>query len=143
LPSRGRRVGADIFERARSIVPLDLIGMGASAVGGRDEITRTELPQFLAPYRFFFHPVRWTSFGMALCEAMMIGMPIVGLATTEMPTVLENGRSGIVHTDPERLIDGARELVADRRLAARLGAAARGIARERFSIERFTRYWDR
>jgi glycosyltransferase involved in cell wall biosynthesis len=142
LPTRGRRLGADIFERARAVVPLDLIGMGALAVGGRDEIPRTALPGFSAPYRFFFHPVRYTSFGMALCEAMMIGMPVVGLATTEMPTVLENGRSGIVDTNPERLIEGARELLADRGLAARLGAAAREIALERFSIARFTREWD-
>ena len=79
---------------------------------------------------------------MALCEAMMIGMPVVGLATTELPTVLENGRSGIVHTNPERLIEGARELLKDRSLAARLGAAAREIALERFSIARFTRDWE-
>jgi glycosyltransferase involved in cell wall biosynthesis len=77
-----------------------------------------------------------------VCEAMMIGMPIVALATTEMPTVLENGRSGIIDTDPERLIEGARRLLVDPQAARRLGSAAREIARERFAIERFVRDWN-
>jgi hypothetical protein len=59
-----------------------------------------------------------------------------------MPTVLENGRSGIVHTDPDVLIEGARELLRDRDLAARLGAAGRAIAVERFGIDRFVRDWN-
>ena len=62
---------------------------------------------------------------MAVCEAMMIGMPVVALATTEMPTVLEDGRSGIVHTDPDHLIEGAAELIRDHALAARDGEAGR------------------
>jgi hypothetical protein len=142
LGTRGRRIGKDIFEGARTAVPMDLVGMRSAEVGGLGEVLRADLPAFSARYRFFFHPARYTSFGMAVCEAMMIGMPVVALATTEMPTVLENGRSGIIHTDPARLIEGARELVRDHRLASRLGAAGQAIARERFSIARFARQWD-
>jgi glycosyltransferase involved in cell wall biosynthesis len=143
LGTRGRRVGRDIYERARSVVPIDLIGMRTAEYGGLGEVKRADLPAFAARYRFFFHPVRYTSFGMAVCEAMMIGMPVVALATTEMPTVLQHGRSGIVHTDPDRLIEGAGELLRDHGLAARLGEAGRAIAQERFSIARFTADWDR
>jgi hypothetical protein len=143
MGTRGRRLGQDIFERARRALPLDLVGMRTEGFGGLGEVLRTDLPAFSARYRFFFHPVRYTSFGMAVCEAMMLGMPIVALATTEMPTVIEDGRSGVVHTDPERLVEGARELIRDRSLAARLGAAGREIARERFSMNRFAADWDR
>jgi glycosyltransferase involved in cell wall biosynthesis len=142
LASRGRRLGADLVSHARRSLPLDVVGMGAEAVGGIGEVRRVDLPAFSSRYRFFFHPVRYTSFGMAVCEAMMIGMPIVALATTEMPTVLEDGRSGIINTDPDRLIDGARQLLVDPHAARRLGAAAREIARERFSIDRFVRDWN-
>jgi len=131
----------DLVRHARRSLPLDVVGIGAEAVGGIGEVRRADLPAFSARYRFFFHPVRYTSFGMAVCEAMMIGMPIVALATTEMPTVLENGRSGIIHTDPERLIEGARQLLVDPHEARRLGAAGREIARERFAIDRFVRDW--
>jgi NAD(P)-dependent dehydrogenase (short-subunit alcohol dehydrogenase family) len=34
---------------------------------------------FLVPVK----PVRYTSLGLAVCEAMMLGLPIIGLATTE------------------------------------------------------------
>jgi hypothetical protein len=143
LATRGRRLGADLFLAAREDVPLDLVGMHAEVLGGIGEVHRTELPAFSARYRFFFNPIRYTSLGLAFIEAMMIGMPIVGLATTEMPTVIENGRSGIIDTEPERLFEGARELLRDHEYARRLGAAGREIARERFGIERFARDWDR
>lgn len=143
IGSRGRRIGRDVYDRMRARVPLDLVGMGSREHGGLGEVRRTDLPAFSARYRFFFHPVRYTSFGMAVCEAMMIGLPVVSLATTEMPSVLEDGRSGVIGTDPEHLIEGAAELLRDHGLAARLGAAGQAIARERFSIDRFAADWDR
>jgi hypothetical protein len=143
LGTRGRRLGFDIVERARERLPLDVIGMRTETIGGLGEVPRTELPRFSAPYRFFFHPVRYTSLGMAVCEAMMLGMPVVALATTEMPTVIRHGHSGVIDTDPERLIAGAHGLLTDHAYAARLGAAGAMLARERFSIDRFRIAWDR
>lgn len=35
---------------------------------------------------------------------MAIGMPVVGLATTELVTVIDNGVSGWIDTDVNRLI---------------------------------------
>lgn len=142
LRSRGRRLGRDLFEQARAEIPLDLVGMDAESIGGLGEVRRDELPAFEARYRFFFHPIRYTSFGMAVCEAMMVGLPIVGLATTEMPTVVVDGDAGFVSTDPARLIDGMRTLLREPALARRMGARGREIAMERFSIERFVRDWN-
>lgn len=142
LASRGRRLGRDVYERVREDVPLDLVGMDAASLGGLGEVAPRELPAFESRYRFFFNPIRYTSLGLAVCEAMTIGMPVVGLATTEMPTVVEDGVSGFVDTSVPRLVDRMRELLADPALAARLGDRARAIALERFSIERFARDWD-
>ena len=143
LARRGRRLGADVFERVRVDIPLDLVGMEAHAAGGIGEVAPTELAAFEARYRFFFNPIRYTSLGLAVCEAMMLGMPIVGLATTEMTTVVENGVSGFVDTDMSRLVDHMRELLAFPAEAKRLGEGARRVALERFSIDRFTRDWNR
>jgi glycosyltransferase involved in cell wall biosynthesis len=143
LARRGRRLGADVFAAMREELPLDLVGMGAEELGGRGEIPPMELARFEASYRFFLHPVRWTSLGLALCEAMMIGMPIVGLATTELVTVVENGVSGFIDTDPARLTDAARFLLGDHDAARQLGAAGQRIARARFGIERFIADWHR
>jgi len=143
MRKRGRRLGADIFARARAQVPLDLVGMGWEEVaGGIGEVPHHDLPRFTGRYRFFFNPIRYTSLGLAVCEAMMLGMPIIGLATTEMVMVVENGLSGYLDTDPARLIERMKELVADPAEARRLGEGARRYARERFAIERFIRDWD-
>jgi glycosyltransferase involved in cell wall biosynthesis len=141
LGRRGRRLGLDVFERVREQVPIDLVGMGSSELGGLGEIPPPELPAFLARYRFFFHPVRYTSLGLAVCEAMTIGLPVVGLATTELPTVVTNGVDGYVDTDVRRLVTVMQQLVDDRSLAARLGTAARNSARTRFGIDDFATDW--
>jgi Glycosyl transferases group 1 len=139
---RGRRLGADIFSRVRQEVPLDLVGMGWEEVGGIGEIRHHELPAFMARYRFFFNPIRYTSLGLAVCEAMMIGMPIVGLATTEMVTTVEDGVSGYLDTDVGRLVNCMRRLLADPEEARMLGEEARCRAQQRFNIERFIRDWN-
>lgn len=142
LRQRGRRLGSDVFQWSRARVPLDLVGMDAEALGGIGEVFPPDLPRFAARYRFFFNPIRWTSLGLAVIEAMMVGLPVVGLATTELPAVIENGVSGFVDTDAAKLVGPMRELIADPGLARRLGENARQYARERFGIERFTRDWE-
>lgn len=143
LRSRGRRLGADVFERVRSAgVPLDLVGMDARSMGGLGEVPPAELAEFIAPYRFFFNPIRYTSLGLSVCEAMTLGMPVVGLATTEMATTVENGVSGYVDNDVDVLVERMRGLLADPSLAARLGEGARAYARRVFSLERFVSDWD-
>lgn len=143
LARRGRRLGADVFDRARRAVPLDLIGMFAEEAGGIGEVPLAQLPAFAARYRFFFHPIRYTSLGLALIEAMMIGMPIVGLATTELPTIIRNGENGFIATDQAELHAAMQRLIADQGEARALGAAARATALERFGIQRFAADWDR
>jgi len=139
LKKRGRRLGADVFLQAQRSVPLDLVGMDAESLGGLGEVPHANLPEFQANYRFFF---RYTSLGLAVCEAMMLGLPIVGLATTELATVIENGISGYIDTNLDILIEQMQELIANPEKARRLGQGAQAVARSRFSIQRFTQQWD-
>lgn len=142
LKSRGRRLGADIFEQVRTQVPLDLVGMKSELLDGLGEISHQDLHQFTAQYRFFFNPIRYTSLGLAICEAMMLGMPIIGLATTELSTVIENGISGYVDTNVNGLIDYMQMLLQAPEEAQRLSRGARRVAQERFHIQRFIRDWN-
>lgn len=142
LAQRGRRVGADVFARVREQVPLDLIGMASRDCGGLGEVDHAELSPFCARYRFLFNPIRYTSLGLAVIEAMMIGLPVVGLATTELATVIEDGVSGYIDTDVDRLVACMQDLLADATLAARLGRGARRRACERFHIGRFIADWN-
>jgi len=141
LHSRGRRLGADLFRDVSTIVPLELAGMEAKQLGGVGEVGHLALPGFMARHRFFFHPIRYTSLGLALIEAMMCGVPIVGLATTELVTVIRNGIDGLIDTRVEALVDGMQRLLKDRELAAEIGEAGRRRAVERFGIGRFVDDW--
>lgn len=142
IMKRGRRLGGDVFQQAKESVPLDLVGMGAKEAGGIGEVQHAQLPAFAAQYRFFFNPIRYTSLGLAVIEAMMIGMPVVAVATTEMATVVDNGVSGYISNDIPTLVARMQELIADPAHARKLGEESRRYACERFHIERFVRDWD-
>lgn len=142
LQRRGRIAGADIFEQVRAQVPLTLAGMGSEALGGLGDIPYRELHQRMAEYRALFSPMRYTSLPLAVIEALTIGMPVVALATTELPTVIEHGVTGFVSCDVAALIGYLQAVLDDADLARRIGANARAMARERFGLERFRRDWN-
>ena len=141
IDRRGRRLGADVFEQVRQQVPLTLVGMGATRMDGAGEVPNDRLPPVMAEHRFFFNPIRYTSLGLAVIEAMMVGVPVVGLATTELVTVLHNGVNGLIDTRVDRLVDGMRHLLDDHADARRMGELGRRTALERFHIERFVGDW--
>lgn len=141
LPGRGRLLGFDVFEKIRQIVPVDLVGMGAEDYG-IGEVLHPDLPAFLSRYRFFFNPIRYTSLGLAVCEAMMLGLPVVGLATTELAVTIKNGFSGFIHTDINYLIGQMKYLLENPGIAAEMGENAKQTALAKFNIKRFTAEWE-
>jgi hypothetical protein len=142
LGRRGRRLGPDVFRQVAGEVPLDLAGMNSDEFPqGIGDIALAELHRRLVDYRFFLNPIRYTSLGLAVCEAMALGLPVLGLATTEMSVAVENGVSGYVETDVDRLITHAHRLLQDPAEAAALSEGARKRAAERFGIDRFVRDW--
>lgn len=141
IVKRGRRLGYDVFEKVRKHIPLDIVGMFSEDAGGLGEINNRQLSSFIAQYRFFFNPIRYTSLGLSVCEAMMTGVPVVGLATTEMAVTIENDVSGYVHTDVDFLIDKMQMLLDNHDKAVELGRGAKKAANERFNIERFKTDW--
>jgi glycosyltransferase involved in cell wall biosynthesis len=141
LYQRGRKLGADIFTEVSKRIPLDLVGMGTKEYGGLGEILHPQLPGFIAKYRFFFNPIRYTSLGLAVIEAMMTGIPVVALATTEYVTMIRNHETGFIHTDIDFLVQKMELLLANKEWAAKIGAEGKKYAEERFSLIRFTEEW--
>lgn len=146
---RGRITGTDLLARFSDAAPLDVFGMGTDGLG--DELGAAvrgcgDLPQHrmhaeLARRRAYLHPLRWTSLGLSLLEAMQLGMPVVALATTEAAEAVPPA-AGVCSTDPERLGRALRELVADPDLARARGLAAREHALARYGLARFLESWD-
>jgi Glycosyl transferases group 1 len=148
---RGRITGTDLLPRFARAVPLDVFGIGTAGLdaalgtGGRVRC-RGDLPQHrmhaeMARRRVYLHPLRWTSLGLSLIEAMHLGMPVVALATTEAAEAVPPG-TGCCSTDPDRLVRALRELVAEPELARRVGTAARAHALARYGLDRFLADWD-
>jgi Glycosyl transferases group 1 len=138
---RARVTGTDLLDRfAADGVPIDLFGMDAGALGGED-VPQHRLHDEMAQRRLYLHPIRWTSLGLSLIEAMHLGMPVVALATTEAPDAVP-AAAGVLSTRVDRLAEGARDLLADPERARVAGLAARAAALERFGLRRFLADWD-
>jgi hypothetical protein len=139
---RARVTGTDLLERfAAAGVPVDLFGMDAGAMGGIEDVPQHRLHDEMARRRVYLHPIRWTSLGLSLIEAMHLGMPVVALATTEAPEAVP-AEAGVISTRLDTLAGAARDFLADPDRAREAGRAARAAALERYGLERFLADWD-
>jgi glycosyltransferase involved in cell wall biosynthesis len=137
---RGRVTGTDLLERFRAAAPVDLFGMDAPTLGGED-LPQAGLHEAMARRRVYLHPIRWTSLGLSLLEAMHLGMPVVVLGTTEAFEAVPP-EAGAVSTRLDVLEAALRRLVADPDEARERGAAARAAALARYGLDRFLADWD-
>ena len=142
MQARPRIAGYDLFLQARGRVPLDAVGMNTEAFGGFGDIPYRELHRLMARDRFLFSPMRYTSLPLAVVEAMTIGLPVVALGTTELPSVIEDGVNGFISGDLDTLIDRMKALIDNPSLARSLGERARDTARKRFGLSRFQTDWN-
>jgi glycosyltransferase involved in cell wall biosynthesis len=139
---RARVTGTDLLDRfSEAGVPLDVFGMDAGSIGGIDDVPQHRLHDEMARRRLYLHPIRWTSLGLSLLEAMHLGMPVVALATTEAPEAVPP-EAGVISTRVDVLADAARAFLADPDRARQAGLAARGAALERYGLKRFLADWD-
>ena len=138
---RGRVTGTDLLGPLGAEVPLDVFGMDSDAVGGQGDVPHERLHEEMAQRRVYLHPIRWTSLGLSLLEAMHLGMPVAALATTEVPEAVP-AQAGTVSTRVEALVDAVRRFVADPDEARARGQAARAAALERYGLGRFLADWD-
>jgi len=138
---RGRVTGTDLLPALGHDVPVDLFGIGAGELGGIENLPQAELHAAMARRRVYLHPVRWTSLGLALIEAMHLAMPVVALATTEVPEAVP-AEAGVVSTRVDVLRGALRTLVDDPEQARAMGKAARAHALGRYGLTRFIADWD-
>jgi hypothetical protein len=138
---RARVTGTDLLDRFAESAPLDLFGMDADSVGGIADLPQDVLHGEMARRRVYLHPIRWTSLGLSLLEAMHLGMPVVALGTTEAHEAVPP-EAGAVSTKLDVLAATMRRLIEDRDEARARGEAARAAALERYGLDRFLADWD-
>jgi hypothetical protein len=168
---RGRLVGTDLLPAFAAAGPLDIYGMRVADVPGRltrhelsadpsgdrsgdpsgepswdvgayDDWPQHRMHAELARRRVYVHPFRWTSLGLALIEAMHLGMPVVAVASTEAVRAVP-AEAGVCSTRLDELIAAVRRFLHDPAAAAAAGRAARAAALDRYGLDRFLADWDR
>jgi glycosyltransferase involved in cell wall biosynthesis len=113
----------------------------AAAVGRSADVTflglRDDLPALLGAAAIFVHPARWAeAFGLTVAEAMAAGCAVVASRVGAIPELIVDGESGILVPpgDAAALARALASLAAAPDTRARLGAAARQRAVERFDL---------
>jgi glycosyltransferase involved in cell wall biosynthesis len=150
---RGRVTGTDLLPQFCEIAGVDVFGMGVEGLARALGISQASLGEFDDPpqsvlhnelprRRMYLHPVRWTSLGLSLIEAMMLGLPVIALATTAAPDAVP-GDAGVVSTRIEELRTAVRTYLHEPDYARSAGAAGRRSALARFGVERFVADWNR
>ena len=150
---RGRITGTDLLAYFATYAPLDVFGMGVAGLAAHlgldrellhehDNPPQSRLHHLMATRRAYLHPVRWTSLGLSLLEAMHLGLPVVVLAATEAVEAVPPD-AGVVSTRLDVLGQGLRELMHDRDRARETGLRARQVALDRYGLQRFVDDWDR
>jgi hypothetical protein len=149
---RGRITGTDLLPLLAEAGPIDAFGMGADqlpaalgmsphALRPSGDLPTAQLHPAMARRRLYIHPMRWTSLGLSLLEAMHLGMPVVAVQSTEAPRAIPPG-AGFVSANVGELVAAARWLLAEPEEAARLGAVGRQAALERYGLGRFLADWN-
>lgn len=154
---RWRVAGTDLLLEVAGQVPADVYGMGMAALReAADDVARRghvapdlalhdDVPQdamhsLLARDRVYLHPYRWTSLGLSMLEAMALGLPVLGLETTEAHRAVP-AEAGLLTNDVDALIATARRWVADPDEARERGLAAREHVLRRYGLGRFVADW--
>ncbi|HWT89344.1 MAG TPA: glycosyltransferase, partial [Candidatus Angelobacter sp.] len=105
---------------------------------------RADIPEVLAACDVFVLSSEFEGNPLSVLEAMAAGLPTISTAVGGVPSLLENGTSGIlVHSgDAEGFSKAMESLLLNRNLRQSMGVAAARRARERFDVANMVRAYE-
>jgi glycosyltransferase involved in cell wall biosynthesis len=156
----GNEKGVDIFFSAAALVLKDYPSAKFVVAGDgpdleklqllidelkiRDSVSmlgrRDDMPSVYASLDILVSSSRLEGLPMTILEGMASGLPLVATPVGDVPTVVLDGRTGLVvpTEDVEALAAGINKLLRDPSLRERLGTAARKLIEDEFSAARMT-----
>jgi glycosyltransferase involved in cell wall biosynthesis len=130
-------VAGDGPDRAGLETLIDQLGIRGSVrlLGRRDD-----MPSVYASLDVMVSASRQEGLPIAILEGMASRLPLIATAVGEVPTVVKDGRTGVLvpAEDPELLPAAIIELLRDPIKRERLGSAARQLVEDEFSAGRMT-----
>lgn len=118
------------MELIRSLVESKDLASRVTFLGRQDDVSR------LLPCADLYLLTSTTeSFGLTALEAMSCGVPVVGSAGSGMAEFLGDGEAGYLYPvgDVESMVKGCLQILTNRELAQKLGAAGRNRAVEEYN----------
>jgi glycosyltransferase involved in cell wall biosynthesis len=96
-----------------------------------------DVAAWLRRAELLLHPVRWEGFGLALLEAMLASLPVVGTRVSSIPEIVVDGETGLLvpPDDPSALAAAVNRVLAE---PGDYGEQGRARARAEFSVARMT-----
>jgi hypothetical protein len=126
----------------RAQVPVRIVGANPRITDCRPSRDWDELRSLYCQYRAYLNLTREPEDGynLALLEAMASGMPAISLKHPSTP--IRNGENGFLVGNVSEAVERAKQLIADRELARRLGKCARVTIEQKFSTDAFRTAWN-
>jgi glycosyltransferase involved in cell wall biosynthesis len=130
--------GVDVLAEAARDLPLVVVGDGPRRdlfPGALGFLPPSDVHGWYDRAAVVVLPSRREGLGNVLLEAMAHGRPVVGSAVGGIPSLIDNGRTGLLVPpgDPVALHSALERLLGDARLRDRLGAAGRAVIAARAS----------
>ena len=122
-------------EKLERLIDASLIGESVELLGRREEMASV-----YASLDVMVSSSRQEGLPMAVLEGMASGLALVATAVGAVPTVVVDGRTGVLvpAADAGSLAAGIAELLRDPAKRKRLGGAARQLIEEEYSAARMT-----
>lgn len=96
-----------------------------------------DVSQYLTRFDLYVQPSISESFGLAIVQAMSVGLPVVATNAGGIPEVVTEGKSGFLveSADPKALADRILELLRHPSLAKKMGEMGKREAKMKFNIK--------
>lgn len=136
--------GATLSEKITAGFDYRLVGDNPTYPDSHPATNHDELMMFYTSHRLYLNTT-WApyedGYNLAMLEAMACGAPVVSFAN---PTsFITDGVDGFISSDVNRLRGNIKKLLADDRLAKKIGAAGKETAKKMFGIKTFVDRWNR
>ena len=107
--------------------------------------SRHDIPEILQVLDLFLLPSLSEGLPLGLLEAMAAGCPVLASKVGGIPSVIENGKNGLLISpgDPEAIRKGILRLLFDEQQRNRFSDTAFQIIAERFSAEQMSRNYEK